>query len=134
VRTTVGQTLDPSGFDCHFDRCASDGLEFEGVDCDLWGLEEEADGLEEAVEPDLEVMQCPESHRCDVRKKSKELMGMLRSRKVEVSNACKFSRSRGEQETLILMVRGEHHCLQELMMCGEQRRGKSMHLLPIRVR
>jgi hypothetical protein len=84
---TIGQAFNPSGFDCHFDTCASDGLEFEGVDCDLWGLEEEADGLDEAVEPDLEVTQCPESHHFDLR-----LMGMLRSREAEMSNICKLPR------------------------------------------
>ena len=58
----IAQSFNPSGFDCHFDRCGSDGFELEGVDCYLWGLEEETDGLNEAVEPDLEVTQCPESH------------------------------------------------------------------------
>ena len=41
----IAQSFNPSGFDCHFDRCGSDGFELEGIDCYLWRLEEEADGL-----------------------------------------------------------------------------------------
>jgi hypothetical protein len=66
VRATIAQAFDPACLDCHFDRCGSNGLELEGVDCYLWRLEEEADGLYEAVELLLEVADCPETQHCDL--------------------------------------------------------------------
>jgi hypothetical protein len=86
VRTAIGQAFDPSGFDCHFDRSASDGLEFEGVDCYLWRLEEETDGLDEVVKPHLEVAQCPETHGCNAERCMRGLMGMLNPRKVVIAS------------------------------------------------
>ena len=62
----IAQSFNPSGFDCHFDRCGSDGFELEGIDCYLWRLEEEADGLYEAMELPLEVADCPETQHCDL--------------------------------------------------------------------
>ena len=60
----IAQSFNPSGFDCHFDRCGSNGLELESVDCYLWRLEEEADESYEAMELPLEVADCPETQHC----------------------------------------------------------------------
>lgn len=68
MRATIAQAFDPSGFDCHFDRCGSDGFELEGVDCYLWWLEEEVDGLYEAMKLPLEVTERPETQHCDLEK------------------------------------------------------------------
>jgi hypothetical protein len=86
VRTAIGQAFDPSGFDCHFHRSASDGLELERVDCYLWGLEEEADGLDEVIKPHLEAAQCPETHGCNAERGMRGLMGILKPGKVVIAS------------------------------------------------